>query len=293
MRSILNENYFKTWTPTMAYTFGLWCADGNIYRHRPTHKWSFTIPLQEKDSYILEPIRQDMDAKFPLRYWQPPGNRQRQGILNFRSTTIGNDLIALGGTPKKSLHLKYPSVPNQFLPDFVRGVFDGDGSIIFNRNTWKAEIYGCSKDFLYGLQEDLSLNIPGLKCKVYERKRGGNRSTAYILHFSANNARRLAKFMYYELMPVFLKRKHDKFISEMGLDEPSDPRHTQRGALKTFTKQEAIALLQEGNTCASLARKYGVAFTSMHFHLYKLGIVSNNYKKHENRKTLFTRPDSV
>ncbi|QTD42045.1 LAGLIDADG family homing endonuclease [Sporosarcina sp. Te-1] len=46
-------------------------------------------------------------------------------IIN--SKVIKSDLEKLGITPNKSRSVRFPDVPDEFLPSFIRGVIDGDG----------------------------------------------------------------------------------------------------------------------------------------------------------------------
>lgn len=45
------------------------------------------------------------------------------------SSALADWLINIGCTPKKSLTMIFPQVPDKYLPDFLRGVVDGDGWI--------------------------------------------------------------------------------------------------------------------------------------------------------------------
>ena len=47
--------------------------------------------------------------------------------LIINSKKIKNDLATIGIGPNKSLTVPFPSVPEEFLASFVRGVIDGDG----------------------------------------------------------------------------------------------------------------------------------------------------------------------
>lgn len=44
-------------------------------------------------------------------------------------------LTELGGFRRKSKLITFPDIHNRFLPDFIRGYFDGDGSVFFVKYT--------------------------------------------------------------------------------------------------------------------------------------------------------------
>ncbi|MCL5010656.1 MAG: LAGLIDADG family homing endonuclease, partial [Patescibacteria group bacterium] len=40
-------------------------------------------------------------------------------------------LLGIGGKRKKGKKMLFPEIPEKFLPDFIRGYFDGDGSVFY------------------------------------------------------------------------------------------------------------------------------------------------------------------
>jgi len=128
------------------------------------------------------------------------------------SGTIYDDIIKLGGKENKSLDIKFPKVPQKYLPDFVRGLWDGDGSIyrVKQRKTYQSEYTSGSNDFVSGLYCALKKSIPKLKGRVYSKSRDND----YALIFSKNDTVRLKFFMYPESLEgkLMLKRKYDLFL---------------------------------------------------------------------------------
>src|SRR5271166_106735 len=53
--------------------------------------------------------------------------------LNVRDFRIRGWLLQNGCVPRKSLVVQFPKIPTQYLPDFLRGCIDGDGSISHKR----------------------------------------------------------------------------------------------------------------------------------------------------------------
>lgn len=119
-----NEDYFeKIDTEDKAYFLGLLYADGNIYLKRNRVQ----ITLQKKDKYILEEFSKFINSTAKLYV-----DREKYYKLILDSKKMVKDLINLGCIPKKSLKLKFPSceqVPENLMNHFIRGYFDGDGSI--------------------------------------------------------------------------------------------------------------------------------------------------------------------
>lgn len=125
----IDETYFeKIDTHNKAYTFGWFMSDGNV-----TERGKFRIQIQEEDSYILNDIKNDMKYDGELFYLKAKNERCKpQVLLNIDRQKIAQDLISLGCPCTKSLILELPSfdkVPKEFFNSFLRGFFDGDGSI--------------------------------------------------------------------------------------------------------------------------------------------------------------------
>ncbi len=162
-KNFCDNNYFDVIdTQNKAYFLGLLYADGCIHSKQPR----FLISLQEEDSYILEEFKKDLEYDGVL-YTKPSNNinHKNQICLEITSNNLKNKLIALGCTPQKSLTLTFPTeeqVPNHLLNHFIRGYFDGDGSVgksIRNINDKEytesfVQIVG-SCSFIEGLSEKL------------------------------------------------------------------------------------------------------------------------------------------
>ena len=191
----INQDYFKTWSHNMAYVLGLWYADGCIYGGK-----MFDITLQKKDKYILKKIAEELQYEGNLYDYV-----DRQAVrLNFSCVVIYNDIVALGGTERKSMTIQFPDVPEEYLADFIRGYFDGDGCIMrLKGNRINSAFTSGSKDFL---------DVLWLKLKQYAHVEGGSYdSSCMSLKFGKKDSLKIGAFMYKDNPELFLKRKRDKF----------------------------------------------------------------------------------
>lgn len=136
----LNEHYFdQIDTQNKAYILGLLYADGNNNIEKSTVR----LQLQEGDKDILEKISVEVGTNRPLRYVDCSNriygnNYVSKNMFSFDvySKHMCKALDYHGMKENKSLILEYPN----FLSDdlhrhFIRGYFDGDGSISFGRNS--------------------------------------------------------------------------------------------------------------------------------------------------------------
>ena len=118
----INEDFFKIWTPEMAYIFGFWIADGNMAKNRNV------ISFCSKDFNLLELINFNLKSSYKI---SDCNNAFQLPICN---KTIYNDILKLGGTPRKSLTIQFPDVPDEYLSHFIRGEFDGDGCFYIKKD---------------------------------------------------------------------------------------------------------------------------------------------------------------
>lgn len=115
-------------TEAKAYILGMWCADGNVDPKR----WCMKISLQEQDKEILEKIKASMKYEGPISFTKArKDNHQNQCVLTIGRERLISKLIEAGCPPNKSLILKFPNISKNLVNHFIRGFFDGDGSLTF------------------------------------------------------------------------------------------------------------------------------------------------------------------
>jgi intein-encoded DNA endonuclease-like protein len=120
-----NEDFFKTWTSSMAYVLGFFAADGAMTKGK---RGNCYIEFTSADKDLLFEIRKALGSNHKI------GGGGRNGTVSYYRLQIGSrvmfdDLVSLGFTRRKSLRMNMPSVPKELLGDFVRGYFDGDGNV--------------------------------------------------------------------------------------------------------------------------------------------------------------------
>ena len=194
----INQDYFKTWTHNMAYILGLWFADGCIYGNK-----MFDITLHKKDKYILKKIAEELKYEGPLYDYV-----DRQAVrINFSCKVIYDDIIKLGGTERKSLTLNFPEIPKEYLSDFIRGYFDGDGCVMNLKNNRLNSAFTCGnrkflEDLLKILKEEAGI------------EGGSFDDSCCSLKFGKRDTLRLGNYIYKNNPELFLLRKKQKFFKE-------------------------------------------------------------------------------
>lgn len=208
----LNDNYFnKINNGNKAYFLGLMYADGNVHKHRKIS----TIALTEKDKYLLEQFKKEIESKKPLYKREEKIIKGTNYIgkasykLEISSKVIHTDLIKLGCLPNKSLILEFPTeeqVPTEFIWHFIRGYFDGDGCIYISRNRIAINIVG-SESFCKSLSN--YLRYSGITSVVKKEPRG---NSWFISIMKVNHAKEFCKKIY-EDSNIYLYRKYEKWCN--------------------------------------------------------------------------------
>ncbi|MDE1944444.1 MAG: LAGLIDADG family homing endonuclease, partial [Patescibacteria group bacterium] len=119
IRRSLDSDFFKKWTPEMAYVLGYFAADGSMLRNkRGGHYIEFTTT----DRRLLEIVRRA--ARGTQRIALRPSRNEKwkpEHRLQVGSKTWFEDLTRLGFTQAKSRSLRFPPVPAALIGHFVRG----------------------------------------------------------------------------------------------------------------------------------------------------------------------------
>lgn len=211
----VNEDYFNSIdTKDKAYFLGLLYADGCISSNSNV----IQIALQKEDENILEVFSKKIETIKPLRLIKSDiikgfdskkqYKRKEQILMYIHSLKMKKDLIKLGCTPKKSLTLKFPTkeqVSKQFIPDFLRGYFDGDGNIYEGtKNRWSISIAG-NIAFCNSLQ--LIFNENNINSSITKHI---TNNIYYLRIFGRLNCIDFYNFIYKD-STIYLERKYKKF----------------------------------------------------------------------------------
>jgi intein-encoded DNA endonuclease-like protein len=219
----VNKNFFKVWTPSMAYVLGFFAADGYItVNKRGGQFWC----IQITDKELLESIRKAIEAEHKISIRLP--KKLGENIiyrLQIGSIEMCNYLRRLGFLERKTKNLVIPNVPKEYFSDFVRGYFDGDGNVWSGlvhkeRKTKNYVIFiaftSCSYEFLKNLHNRLNL-IGVFGGSIYKSKK----REFCRLQFSTSSALKLYDFMYNrrveDFFGLFLNRKKKIFDKYMRL----------------------------------------------------------------------------
>jgi hypothetical protein len=192
-------DFFKVWSPSMAYVLGFIAADGCVYERAECGSKDLQIHLAIKDIDHLYKIR---DLISPGRSIYITKGACR---LSIGSNYMCNSLIDLGITPRKSLSIEFPQVPDQYRSHFIRGYFDGDGWITKRLNC--VGFCGGSLEFLIAISNALS-DATG----VYHPNIIRSGGVFKLSYGRVNSLVPVCKFMYND-SSIHLIRKYDIYTN--------------------------------------------------------------------------------
>lgn len=193
---IANDNFFSSWSEDMAYCLGFISADGHIWKDKPY----ISVNITQNDDIVIKYIRDLISPESKIRL-------QKNNVcqLTITSKQIHKDLSDFGLHNNKTFDMPLPNVPEVFWGDYLRGYFDGDGSI------WKTNfrngkdyyyaniISGCN-NFIKLLHNRLQFGIVSTVRKKYTQ-----------IKFCQSDCLRFAKIIYKNPYCFKLERKYNKF----------------------------------------------------------------------------------
>jgi hypothetical protein len=201
-----------------AYWLGFIAADGCVYREHAVGgplRNLLRIKLKCDDRTHLENFRAGLQTNSPIKETKvKDGSRYVRFEVN--SERLIRVLAAWGIVQNKSLVLPFPDMTDEYLPAFIRGYFDGDGTIYWRLRPQHSGKYpqpvcrfiSGSLKFLSGLE--MALNSFGVATLSLYRN---GKSNAYHLPLSnaKQNLRRFASLLY-DGATVALERKRNAFM---------------------------------------------------------------------------------
>lgn len=134
-RSLRHDFFKNIQTELQAYLLGFHAADGSINLER----YTLRVKLTKNDSEIVNLFKESISPEaytrnvngFDSIIREKPVTTKTAFEVNISSKILINDIIELGYGPNKTykeLHL--PKISEDLIRHFIRGYFDGDGSII-------------------------------------------------------------------------------------------------------------------------------------------------------------------
>jgi len=222
----VDEEYFHNINcEEKAYWLGFLMADGYVYQQRKKTdgklKSRLELGLSSVDEGHIKKFLSSVKSNNPIKYRVlrkldrkyvgssiPTGENEKDytttAVTEIYNKTFVNGLIKQNCIQNKSHILKWPKNVSQKLEcHFIRGYFDGDGSIYkTKKGSWEIVFASASKEFIRVLQD--KLNTQKIRCSISKGK------GCEILRIKKDSHNAI-KYLLYKTHTMFLDRKKEKF----------------------------------------------------------------------------------
>ncbi|MFE8701003.1 LAGLIDADG family homing endonuclease [Cytobacillus sp. FJAT-54145] len=204
----LNHHFFDVVdSEEKAYWLGFIAADGYI----TTKENIIGISLHHSDESHLEKFKKAINATYPVHQYRGSGYGGEVEYVRIavRSDQVWKMLKEHGILENKSLILTFPeSIPPNFYLPFIRGYFDGDGSLSYykKKDAYTVKIAG-TKEMLEAITT--ILGYPNRK--LYKRYKNSTKNTYSV---EIGGRRQVVDVMnkLYHGATVYLERKHNRYL---------------------------------------------------------------------------------
>ena len=218
----MNHDYFESIdTPNKAYFLGLLTADGSIvFNERKGNSYSISLSLDVGDKYIIEDLAKEVETDLKVRVYRrndgfvAKGKEYREEAkLVLNSVKMAKDLQALGVVRNKSSELKViPNINEELYPHYIRGFFDGNGSVfIAGSKSRRLRIaFYSTHEYCDNLNHLLNEKYGTTLNKVYDKK---NEKVSFISFSAAKDIEIIRNLFYKDENCLCLERKKKKFAA--------------------------------------------------------------------------------
>ena len=210
-----NKNYVLKWNPKLAYAIGLLTTDGNL------SKDGRHLEFTSNDIQLVKTFKQCLGLTGVKIGSKTSGFKDKKyPRIQFSNIKLYQELLKIGLTPDKSKTIGELKIPDKYFFDFLRGCFDGDGTIFsYWDRRWHSSFMfyiafaSGSLEFLKWLQKKIRIAC-GLN--GYTGRAGSNHT--YILRYAKKEGMILFNMMYHSKNIPFLKRKFKKALKIFQID---------------------------------------------------------------------------
>lgn len=225
----IDEKFFAEWSPEMAWVLGLLFTDGTIDNTR--------VAIHSVDIDLLEKIKKLLNSSNPIpKRTQSYDKSKHIYEFGFYREKMRDDLFRLGLQENKSLIMVFPNIPEECMRHFIRGCWDGDGSIFFDKGRVTASYVTGSFNFVERLvhellrvgiyrigkkfeSDEMWLEFPEgrFPLKIHKDKRA---NAFYIKIQTRENMRKLFHYFYDDVdESMYLTRKYNVFVKGLNLEK--------------------------------------------------------------------------
>ena len=259
-----DEAFFQRSDDRVAYWMGFLMADGNLSRVGNT--WTLSLALNSVDRHSLECLCQDLNLSCDVLSTRTYRKTRQLVTLELTHRSLQDWLLPWGIIPRKSYNFVEPTIPLERYPGFLRGWFDGDGSVRMDKRThqYMAVLVGNLPGMEWYEQALRKIGFRGKTRIRYQQNEIGSAHSLII-------GRRDDVFELYDLLKVQeglrLDRKWDKVHA--GKEEKAKEGRDHEG----IKKRVVAAFIEKGNaTLLDMALRFGMGKARVRTILSEAGV---------------------
>lgn len=261
-RHSCNDSFFdKIDSEKKAYWLGYLFADG----YNNTDKKVINFGQSEPQEEMVYRLKEDLEASQPISINGPRINTIRGKEITSKpahkititSKQLSEDLAKHGCTQGKTFTITFPNIDDQFKSHFIRGYFDGDGSIVNTKHlkgTSGAQfnIIG-TLDLLLGIQKELVEKAGLNEVKISPARKD---SQVYqLIYGGIENVKKFYSYLYSN-SEIYLPKKKNIFESVLKLYKDRD---NNKDSVRQEKLEKIISLFIEGNSFRSIEKLTNVS----------------------------------
>lgn len=209
----IDETFFNHIdTEEKAYVLGLIASDGNV----TTNPYNIKIDLKVNDEDVLYKVMKAMNYNFNIKHYiQKSQINDKSYVIEISRLNITNKdmvlkIIEYGIVPNKTeyLNFDFSCMDNNLIRHFIRGYFDGDGSIAIDSLNRVAINITSNKNMIDKFVEIFDANIIGYKPHVYVRHKENDNCKTIV--FTKNDEKIQFLNLLYKDSNIYMDRKFIK-----------------------------------------------------------------------------------
>ena len=185
----IDESFFKEQSHDMIYLLGFLAADGTVRKNGNEIK----LTLSATDVTFLEYWQKRLGGRPIKTYETQEGHKN--STWAFTSKKVKDILSEYNIVPNKTFTFTFPSkIKKEFYKDFIRGYFDGDGSVsTAGKSAIRWQLCSATKDILQKTIDFFAeFDIP--KPEIYTTHK---RNTLYYIQYSSIPTKKIYDILYY------------------------------------------------------------------------------------------------
>ena len=198
----VNEKFFNSIdSEEKAYWLGFLYADGYVIDKK--HKFYSGLGIKDLDHLVK--YNKSIESNYPIK--RKESKKYNYFYVEITNMKYTQNLVDRGCVPIKTHKIEFPLLEKKLIRHFIRGFFDGDGSISCTQNIAQFSICCAVEDFLKKLVDEMSKDISlNRTLKLYRRKNG----LFIFINTSLDDIVKIGSYLYDDSY-LYLDRKKEYF----------------------------------------------------------------------------------